>query len=161
MKIVDTPPTDYRLNVGMVILNAQKKLFLGKRCDVMHEENAKPWQMPQGGVDVDEPLDVAVLREATEEIGSNRLEILSESQYWYLYDLPVEISSKLWQGHYKGQVQKWFLLRFLGRDSDICLETQHAEFCAWKWSTPHEAITHVIDFKKDVYRRVLGEFGLY
>jgi len=124
-------PKDYRPNVGMMIINQNKEIFVGKRIDHPSEF----WQMPQGGIDPKEKSEVAALREMEEEVGikKNKVKLISKSKDWYYYSLPKDLSKTLWKGKYKGQRQKWFLYEFKGCEKDINIETSHPEFSDYKW----------------------------
>src|SRR5262245_40364402 len=119
----------YRRGVGVVLLNAKGRVFVAQRIDT--KEPA--WQMPQGGIDDSETPRQAALRELLEEIGTNKARIIGVTPNWLTYDLPADLQSKVWKGKYRGQKQKWFLMRFTGVESDINLETGHPEFSTWKW----------------------------
>jgi putative (di)nucleoside polyphosphate hydrolase len=157
-----TPPSEgrfahlpYRRSVGIMLLNRRDEVFVGRRIDTTTEA----WQMPQGGIDGDEEPRSAALREMKEEIGTDHAEILAESAHWLNYDLPAHLVPRVWGGRYRGQTQKWFALRFLGRDSDIDIATEHAEFMAWRWMRPEEMLTAIVPFKHAVYVSVLDEFA--
>ncbi|MGL5784614.1 MAG: RNA pyrophosphohydrolase [Alphaproteobacteria bacterium] len=147
----------YRINVGMMLVNAKNKIFVGQRID----KTTPAWQMPQGGVDPGEPYQAAAYRELIEEIGTDAFEFWYESQHWRTYDFPSKAPGQTkqpWGGKHKGQKQRWFLFRFMGEDKDICLETKHPEFSAWKWSTPEILIQEIVPFKREIYKAVLEEF---
>ncbi|RNF32898.1 RNA pyrophosphohydrolase [Paracoccus methylarcula] len=146
----------YRPCAGVVLMNADGLVFAGQRID-----SQGAWQMPQGGIDKGETPAEAALRELTEETGvsADRVELLEEAPDWVFYDLPPELLGKIWKGKYGGQKQKWFLLRFLGRDSDIRIDTDHPEFDRWRWMPADELISHIVPFKRDVYRQVFAAFG--
>jgi putative (di)nucleoside polyphosphate hydrolase len=116
------------------------------------------WQMPQGGIDAGETPMQAASRELYEETGTDKAEIVAESRQWLHYDFPAAIAATAWGGRYRGQQQKWFLMRFGGEDSDIDLSRHEAEFDAWKWVMPAELPGLIVDFKRDVYVAVLDEF---
>lgn len=143
-----------RQGVGMMILNQQKKIFVGKRID----SKINVWQMPQGGIDLGETPSVAALREMKEEIGSNHGKIVAESKHWYSYKVPTFLIPKLWNGKYCGQRQKWFLIHFIGQDIDININTEHPEFNQWKWIDLHQLFTDCIPFKLQLYKQVVKEF---
>ena len=147
----------YRPCVGMLLLNAEGKVFVGRRIDTA-KEGDNIWQMPQGGIDDGETPQQAVLRELHEEIGTDKAEIVAESRQWLHYDLPDHLVGKVWKGKYRGQKQRWFALRFLGEDDDIDLATEHPEFDAWRWVDLEEVPGLVIPFKRDTYRAVVSEF---
>lgn len=147
----------YRPCVGMLLLNPQDRVFVGRRIDTA-KEGDNIWQMPQGGIDKGETPEAAALRELQEEIGTGKAEIIAESRQWLHYDLPDHLVGKVWKGRYRGQKQRWFALRFLGRDEDIDLETPHPEFDAWQWVDLDDLPGLVIPFKRDTYRAVVSEF---
>lgn len=144
----------YRPNVGIMLLNADKKVFVAQRIDTP----GPAWQMPQGGIDEGEEPTHAALRELSEEIGTANVEVIYEAPEWIYYALPQNLQEKLWQGQYVGQKQKWFLMRFLGLDQEINIQTTHPEFSAWKWVAPDLLPSLAIDFKKKVYEDVLALF---
>jgi putative (di)nucleoside polyphosphate hydrolase len=149
----------YRPAVGIMLLNAQQLVFVARRLDMPKEHPA--WQMPQGGIDPGETPREAALRELKEEIGTDRAEIVAESREWLSYDLPDEIAPKMWGGRYRGQRQKWFVMRFLGRDGDIDLATAHPEFDAWQWIAPRLLPQLIVPFKRRLYLDVLAEFDAH
>jgi putative (di)nucleoside polyphosphate hydrolase len=116
------------------------------------------WQMPQGGIDAGETPMQAALRELYEETGTDKAEIIAESRQWLHYDLPAAIATTAWRGRYRGQRQKWFLMRFEGEDIDIDLNRHQVEFDAWKWVIPVELPELIVDFKRDLYVALLDEF---
>jgi putative (di)nucleoside polyphosphate hydrolase len=148
----------YRPCVGVMLVNADGKAFVGKRID---NREGDWWQMPQGGVDKGEDLRAAAFRELWEETGVRRdhVTILAQTKEELLYDLPEELIGKLWRGKYRGQRQTWFLGRFDGSDDDIDLNAHNpAEFEAWRWVEPELLPEMIVPFKKRVYRAVLDEF---
>lgn len=147
----------YRLGVGAMILNKDKKVFIAKRVNSKSES----WQMPQGGIDETEDPRQAIFREVYEEIGTDKISIIVESTNWLTYDVPYRFASKFWRGKFRGQKQKWYLLNFTGNDTDFNLETHIAEFSEWKWIEVADLILTVIDFKKELYRQILYEFKDY
>jgi putative (di)nucleoside polyphosphate hydrolase len=149
----------YRRGVGVMLLNRDGKVFVGRRIDNTDEA----WQMPQGGIDKSEEPWPAALRELEEETGipPHLVERISECPERLKYDLPPELRSKLWGGKYAGQDQDWYLARFLGGDSDIDIATKHPEFCDWKWVEPDKLPELIVPFKRDLYRRLLREFAEY
>lgn len=144
----------YRPCVGIMLLNAAGEVFVGKRVDVPGEH----WQMPQGGIDPGETPQAAAIRELREEIGTDRARFLAELPGWIRYDLPPEFQGGAWGGRYLGQTQRWFAMRFTGRDEDIDLATEHPEFIAWKWVPMAQLPGLVIAFKRESYERVLAGF---
>jgi putative (di)nucleoside polyphosphate hydrolase len=151
-------PQQYRPCVGTMLINAAGQAFVGKRID---NREGDWWQMPQGGVDDGEDLDSAMLRELGEETGllPHHLEIVSRLEEELYYDLPAELRGKLWKGRYLGQRQYWYLVRFVGVDTDIDLEAhRHPEFCEWKWVAPELLPELIVPFKKPIYEAVLAGF---
>ena len=150
---------DYRPNVGMMIINQKKEIFVGKRID--HPSNF--WQMPQGGIDAQEVPSIAALREMEEEVGikKNKVDLLTESKDWYYYSIPSDLAKTLWKGKYKGQRQKWFLYKFKGTDKDINIHTEHPEFSDYKWVTKDFLVPNIVPFKKKIYEKLLLEFKDY
>lgn len=148
----------YRPCVGVMLVNADGKVFVGKRID---NREGDWWQMPQGGVDEGEDLRSAALRELWEETGvtEDHVSILAQTREELLYDLPEELMGKLWGGKYRGQRQFWFLARFEGAEGDVDLNAhQPPEFEAWRWVEPELLPEMIVPFKKRVYRAVLDEF---
>ncbi len=152
--IINPQKLPYREGVGMMIINKQKKIFVGKRIDTKIEA----WQMPQGGIDIGETPSKAALREMHEEIGSDKGEILAESKKWYSYDLPPFLIPRLWNGRYRGQKQKWFLIIFKGLDEEINIKTAHPEFNAWRWVSLEKLPKIIVPFKRRLYQAVIEEF---
>lgn len=144
----------YRLSVGAMLVNPTGRIFVAKRIDSPGDY----WQMPQGGIDEGEDPLKAVLRELHEETGIAKVEIIAQSDHWRTYDLPDELIGKLWGGKYRGQRQKWFALKFLGKDSDINIEAHEIpEFSDWKWVKIDELVNLVIPFKKTLYGDIVME----
>lgn len=150
---------DYRPNVGMMIINQKKEIFVGKRID--HPSNF--WQMPQGGIDAQEIPSIAALREMNEEVGikKNKVDLLTESKDWYYYSIPSDLAKTLWKGKYKGQRQKWYLYKFKGTEKDINIHTEHPEFSDYKWVTKDFLVPNIVPFKKKIYEKLLLEFKDY
>lgn len=144
----------YRRGVGMMLLNPDNQVFVAKRIDMISDA----WQMPQGGIDEGEDPRATAIRELAEEIGTDKADIIAESSDWLRYDLPEHLVPKLWKGQYRGQEQKWFLLRFTGADADINIETEHPEFLAWKWAPMHTLPDLIVPFKRPLYEQVVAEF---
>src|SRR5690606_15778488 len=145
----------YRACAGMMILNKKRQVFVGRRIDMVSEH----WQMPQGGIDLNEDPIVAALRELEEEIGTRNVELVHMLDEWLKYDLPDDLLGKIWQGKYRGQQQKWFLFRFLGRDDEINIQTGHPEFSEWKWADYSDLPRVIVAFKCDLYETVLAQFS--
>lgn len=147
----------YRPCVGVMLMNKQGHIFVGQRLD----NDTPAWQMPQGGVDAGEAPGDAALRELWEETGvtADKAEIIAETDGWLPYDLPHDIAPRIWKGRYRGQEQKWFLLRFTGTDSDVNIATEHPEFSEWRWLPAEELVENIVPFKRDVYTRVLDAFA--
>jgi putative (di)nucleoside polyphosphate hydrolase len=146
-----------RTGVGIVILNSENMVFVGKRKDNPFDK----WQMPQGGVDQNEPLLVAMKRELEEETSIRNIEVLKEFNQWLEYDLPESLIGKIWQGKYRGQKQKWFIVRFTGSEKEININTRHPEFIEWKWINMNSLPDLIVNFKKHIYKDVLIELKKY
>ena len=146
----------YRRGVGVMLLNADGKIWAGRRIDNTDEA----WQMPQGGIDKGEKPWATALRELKEETGipPGLVERISKCPERLRYDLPPGLQGKLWGGKYRGQIQHWYLCRFLGQDSDVNIATADPEFCDWKWLAPAELLDLIVPFKRDLYRRLFEEF---
>ncbi|KPF90949.1 RNA pyrophosphohydrolase [Novosphingobium sp. AAP83] len=148
----------YRPCVGIMLVNASGLVFVGKRID---NKEGDAWQMPQGGIDDGEDLHPAALRELAEETGVSPklVTIIAESREEHFYDLPDELLGRLWGGKYRGQRQKWLLLRFAGEDADIRIDAhEHPEFNEWRWVEPDLLPDLIVPFKKRVYRQIVDEF---
>ncbi|MFU7502675.1 MAG: RNA pyrophosphohydrolase [Candidatus Tisiphia sp.] len=145
----------YRPSVGMMIIDSANRVFVGKRIDT----KIAAWQMPQGGIYLGETPSVAALREMFEEIGCNKGYIIAESKYWYSYDVPKILIPKLWGGNFRGQKQKWFLIRFTGTNEDININTHNPEFEEWRWAKFDELLSIIIPFKRKLYKAVVKEFA--
>ena len=146
----------YRPCVGVMLANPRGQVFVAQRLD----RDTDAWQMPQGGVDKGENTRDAALRELFEEtsIPASLVVIEAESEGLIRYDIPHELVPNIWKGRYRGQEQKWYLMRFHGTESQIDLETDHPEFSAWKWMDADQLVDHIVPFKREVYEKVLGEF---
>jgi putative (di)nucleoside polyphosphate hydrolase len=148
----------YRQCAGIMLANTAGQVFVGQRIDKAPDGDA--WQMPQGGIDKGETPRAAALRELTEETGvsADLVDIIAQSADEHYYDLPPELLGKIWGGKYRGQRQSWFLMRFKGQDSDINIDTVHAEFSQWQWVAPERLPQLIVPFKKRLYEAVLAEF---
>ena len=152
------PMTDdlpYRPCVGVVLANPDGLIFTGERIDT-----PGAWQMPQGGIDDGETPEGAALRELEEETGvpQRLVKVEAETDGWIRYDLPDHLLGKVWKGRYRGQEQKWFLLRFQGSDADIDITRHHKEFARWRWSSADEVLDNIVPFKRAVYDLVISQF---
>jgi len=147
----------YRPGAGIMLLNREGNVWVGARID----NPADAWQMPQGGIDEGEDPWKGALRELEEETGirPDFVEKIAEHPERLRYDLPDEWRERLWRGQWKGQMQYWFLARFLGADSDINLQTDHPEFRDWKWVEPRQLPDLIVPFKRELYRRLLDDFA--
>jgi putative (di)nucleoside polyphosphate hydrolase len=149
----------YRPGVGVMLADARGLVFVGQRFDSVVEA----WQMPQGGIDEGEDPEAAALRELEEEtgIGPAHVTILGATRDWLHYDLPPELSGRIWGGRYRGQRQKWFACRFTGTDADVDLAAHgdKAEFKAWKWAAVDELGALIVPFKRALYRDLVAELG--
>ena len=144
-----------RIGVGIVLLNHENNIFVGKRID-----NPKSsWQMPQGGVDQNESFLQAARRELEEETGIKSVKLIKTLDGWLKYNLPKNLLGKLWNGKYRGQKQKWFVMKFLGKTDEINVKTKNPEFFAWKWIKPSELTKIAVDFKVDIYKKIKEELS--
>ena len=144
-----------RTGVGIIVLNNNNQVFVGKRKDNPGDK----WQMPQGGVDKGEDFITAMRRELIEETSIKNIKILKEIQNMYQYELPKNLVGIIWKGKFRGQRQKWFITKFLGKDDEINLDTQHPEFIDWKWIDPNDLPEVIVDFKKELYLNLLKEIN--
>ena len=142
-----------RIGVGIVVLNKKNKIFVAKRID-----NPKDfWQMPQGGVDQNESYLDAAYRELYEETNIKEIELIKEVEEFTTYELPDHLLGIIWKGKFKGQKQKWFIMRFVGNEDEINIKTKKPEFLDWKWIDVNEITKKVVDFKYEVYKKVKKE----
>jgi len=139
-----------RIGVGIALLNRENKIFVGKRID----NPVNSWQMPQGGVDENEDFLQAAKRELEEETSIKTVAVIKELEEWLTYDLPENLLGKLWKGKYRGQKQKWFIMKFLGKNKEINIKTKHPEFLDWKWIKPLELPKVAVNFKINIYKKL-------
>ena len=140
-----------RNGVGVIVLNNENKVFVGKRKD----NPVDRWQMPQGGVDIGESYLSAMRRELYEETSIKSIEILKEINGFFEYELPKNLVGIIWKGRFRGQKQKWFITRFIGNENEINLQTKNPEFIEWKWIIPDDLPKTIVDFKKKMYVELL------
>lgn len=147
----------YRKNVGVMLVNGAGHAFVGQRLD----SDVPAWQMPQGGIDKGEDPRAAALRELEEETGvsADLVTIEAETEGWIAYDLPLDIQAKIWKGKYRGQKQKWFLMRFHGTDDHVTIEVEHQEFSEWRWLPVDALVDNIVPFKRSVYEQVVAAFA--
>ncbi len=147
----------YRPGVGIMLVNRDGHVFVGQRID----NRAEAWQMPQGGVDKGEDWRDAAWRELEEETGipKARAELIAEASEDFIYELPDQLIGVLWKGKFRGQKQRWYLMRFTGDDSDVNIATEHAEFREYCWKAPAELPDLIVPFKKALYERIVAEFA--
>ncbi len=157
----DPSSLPYRRNVGAVLFGPDRRVLVARRADLPNAEgDAGGWQLPQGGIDDDEDPRVAVLRELAEEIGTDRAVIIAEHPEWLRYDLPPELVGRALGGRYRGQLQRWFALRFLGTDADLRLDADpHPEFDAWRWVELAELPALAVPFKRAIYETLARSFA--
>jgi len=145
-----------RKGVGIIVLNKNNKVFVGKRKDNPGDK----WQMPQGGVDEGENYIAAMRRELHEETSITNIKIVKEIESIFEYELPENLIGIIWKGKFRGQMQKWFITRFIGQDDEINLKTTNPEFIEWKWLEPKDLPYVIVDFKKNLYLKLLEEIYL-
>ena len=144
-----------RKGVGIAVLNSNNEVFVGKRADNPNDN----WQMPQGGVEEGEDLLSAMHRELSEETSIKNIKIIKELDCWLEYLLPKRLVGIIWKGKFKGQKQKWFIVRFLGKDDEINIKTKNAEFIEWKWLNIEDLPNVIVDFKKHIYEELKSEIN--
>ena len=144
-----------RQGVGIIVLNKQNQVFVGKRKD----NPVDKWQMPQGGIDQNETPLNAMKRELAEETSIKNIKILKEIENWFEYELPPNLLGKIWKGKFRGQKQKWFIVKFLGQDSEVNLNTKHQEFIEWKWINYNSLPEVIVNFKREVYKKLKLEIN--
>ena len=142
-----------RIGVGAIVLNNKNKIFVGKRKDNPIDK----WQMPKGGVDKNESFLNAMKRELDEETSIKKIKVMKELDGWFEYELPKNLLGIIWKGRFRGQKQKWFIVRFIGQETEINLQTKNPEFIEWKWIKIDELPDVVVHFKKNVYEKLLIE----
>jgi len=142
-----------RIGVGIVLLNNKNNIFVGKRLD----NPGNFWQMPQGGVDNNENFFKAAKRELEEETSIKSIRLIKELDSWLQYELPKNLLGKIWEGKFRGQKQKWFIMKFIGNESEINIKTITPEFSEWKWIKPINLTDFVVDFKFNVYNKIKEE----
>ena len=144
-----------RIGVGIILLNHENKVFVGKRID-----NPKNfWQMPQGGINQNENFLQAAKRELEEETGIKSVELVKELNGWLGYDLPENLLGKVLEGKYRGQKQKWFIMKFVGKDNEINVKTKNPEFLDWKWIEVSKLLSIAVSFKIDLYKKLKEELN--
>ncbi len=146
-----------RIGVGVIVLNDENKIFVGKRKDNPIDK----WQMPQGGVNKNESFLEAMKRELNEETSIKNIKILKELDGWFEYELPKNLLGIIWKGKFRGQKQKWFIVKFTGNESEINLKTKYQEFIEWKWLEIKDLPQVIVDFKKNVYEKLLVELNKF
>ena len=144
-----------RIGVGIALLNHENKIFVGKRID----NPANSWQMPQGGVDGNEDFLQAAKRELEEETSIRSVTVIKELSEWLTYDLPKNLLGKLWKGKYRGQKQKWFIMKFVGKDNEINVKTKNPEFLDWKWIGVSKLPSIAVSFKVNLYKKLKKELN--
>jgi putative (di)nucleoside polyphosphate hydrolase len=150
----DPASLPYRAAVGVMLLNKKGEVFVGRRID----RETEAWQMPQGGIDPGEEPEIAAFRELREEIGTDNAAIIAQTEDWLTYDLPTQLVGRVWRGQYRGQRQKWFVMRYRGEDEAIDLNTGHPEFEAWRWIAAAKLPEIIVPFKRSIYIELVSRF---
>ena len=145
----------YRIGVGIILINDKKKIFVGKRIDVQKDS----WQMPQGGINKEENFEDAAFRELYEETGIQKAKIIIKSKKWFKYKIPSSLNKKLWNNKYTGQKQKWFVMKFTGKNNEINIKTKNPEFLDWKWVKASELPNLAVNFKVKLYKKLTEELN--
>ena len=149
----DNKQLPLRIGVGIVLLNDKNEVFVGKRID----NPSNFWQLPQGGIDKNETFLEAAKRELEEETSIKNVKLVSELEEWLTYDLPESLLGKIWNGKYRGQKQKWFVMKFIGKTNEINVKTENPEFLDWKWIKLSELTSIAVNFKIDIYKKIKDE----
>ena len=142
-----------RIGVGIVLLNTENKVFVGKRID----NPGNFWQMPQGGIDINEDFIDAAKRELKEETSIKNIKLIKQINKWLIYNLPENLLGKIWEGKYRGQKQKWFIMKFTGKEEEININTKNPEFLEWKWIEFEKLPDIAVNFKKNIYSEIKNE----
>ena len=145
-----------RLGVGIILLNYDNKVFVGKRID----NTVNFWQLPKGGVNKNEDFLCAANRELKEETSVESVKLIKKIDSWLAYELPKNLLGKIWKGKYRGQKQKWFIMRFVGNEDEINIKTKNAEFKDWKWIDVNQLLNVVVTFKLDIYKSIVKELNI-
>ncbi len=153
---ITKPDYLYRSGIGIMLINSDKEIFVGKRID----NHSDAWQMPQGGLDAGESEDEAMVRELKEETGisEKNIKILHKSQGHFYYNLPYKLQKKFWGGKYLGQRQRWYLAEFIGDENDVNIKTEDPEFSDWKWIEREKIVNAIVPFKRRLYEEIIKEF---
>ena len=154
---MDNKKLPLRNGVGVIILNSENKVFVGKRKD----NPVNKWQMPQGGIDEGEDYLTAMKRELFEETSIKSIKVLKEIEGFFEYELPKNLIGIIWKGKFRGQKQKWFIVKFNGKEKEINLKTPNPEFIEWKWVLPDELPEIIVDFKKNIYLKLLKKIKIF